>query len=54
MNKTSGAFLESWPMPINFHEVISFKSLKECFVTKKQNETSRTQKSTHGKVKPTS
>ncbi len=54
MNKTSGVFLESWPVPINFHEVISFKSLKECFMVKKQDATKRTQKSTEAKVKLTS
>lgn len=44
MNKTSGIFLESWPMPINFHEVISLKSFKECFTVKKQHAAKRIQK----------
>jgi len=31
MNKTHEPFLTSWPVPVDFREVISFKSFKDCF-----------------------
>lgn len=52
MDKTSGAFLESWPVPISFAGLLSFKSFKECFLAKKPDETKRTQKSTEVKATP--
>ncbi len=37
MNKTHGPYLTSWPIPVDFHEALSFQSFKDCFTSKKQD-----------------
>ena len=31
MNKTYEPYLTSWPVPVDFHDVISFQAFKDCF-----------------------
>ncbi len=31
MSKTYGPYLTDWPVPVDFHEVLSFKAFKDCF-----------------------
>lgn len=37
MSKTHGPYLTSWPIPVDFHEALSFQSFKDCFTSKKQD-----------------
>lgn len=43
MNKTYGELLTSWPVPVDFHDAVSFESFKACFRfrTRKEEKTSK-------------